>query len=114
MLQILNNALLLRVLLHQRRRLLLKLLIDRQVLPPVGQPLILLVLRKQVVFDLDERIVANFLKLSPEVVVLLLEVLYVFVFHGDRAAQPRQLLLKLRDLLPIVLFYALNFVLFFS
>ena len=75
----LDGTLLLSVLLHQSGGLLFKLLVDWHVLFAVSQALIVEVLCKEIVLDLDESLIAYFFDLTLKVVVLLLKFFNVLV-----------------------------------
>ena len=75
----LDGTLLLSVLLHQCGSLLFKLLVDWHVLFAVSQALIVEVLCKEIVLDLDEGLIAYFFDLTLKVVVLLLKFFNVLV-----------------------------------
>lgn len=98
-LQVLNHAFLLSVLVHQLYGLFFQRLVDRHVQTAVGQTVQLLVLRKQVVLHLGESLVADFLQLAAELVVLLLDFLDVLVLEGDRALLVDELFLFFVQLL---------------
>jgi len=93
LLQVLNDALLLRVFFHQHASLLFKVLVDRQVLSSISQAIVLLLLLEQVVLLLDKRLQSNVLHLAAEIVVLLLQVLDVLVFDCELAHEIRYFLL---------------------
>ena len=77
--EVLDGTLLLSVLLHQSGGLLFKLLVDWHVLFAVSQALIVEVLCKEIVLDLDESLIAYFFDLTLKVVVLLLKFFDVLV-----------------------------------
>ena len=79
LLEVLDGTLLLSVLLHQSGGLLFKLLVDWHVLFAVSQALIVEVLCKEIVLDLDESLIAYFFDLTLKVVVLLLKFFDVLV-----------------------------------
>ena len=77
--EVLDGTLLLSVLLHQSGGLLFKLLVDWHVLFAVSQALIVEVLCKEIVLDLDESLIAYFFDLALKVVVLLFKFFDVLV-----------------------------------
>ena len=79
LLEVLDGTLLLSVLLHQSGGLLFKLLVDWHVLFAVSQALIVEVLCKEIVLDLDESLIAYFFDLTLKVVVLLFKFFDVLV-----------------------------------
>ena len=79
LLEVLDGTLLLSVLLHQGGGLFFKLLVDWHVLFAVSQALIVEVLCKEIVLDLDESLIAYFFDLTLKVVVLLLKFFDVLV-----------------------------------
>ena len=79
LLEVLDGTLLLSVLLHQSGGLLFKLLVDWHVLFAVSQALIVEVLCKEIVLDLDESLIAYFFDLALKVVVLLFKFFDVLV-----------------------------------
>lgn len=110
----LNGRFLLGVFLHQKLCLFLKLLIDGQVLPAVGQPVVLFVFWEKIVLDLSESLIANLLKLIRDLVIWLFQFFDILVLYLYRTAQICDFLLLFGKLISAVRFDSLNFFVFFS
>ena len=90
---------------HQLFRLLLKRLIDLNVLSAVSEALVLLILREEIVFNLDKGFVTNFLELSSKIIILLLKLLDILVLHSDCATESGDLILLGLELLFVISAY---------
>ena len=83
--QVLVDFLLLLVLVHHSLDLLLELIVDGQVLPSAGQSIHFLVFGEQVILQLEECLEAYPLKITFELIILVLQIVDELIFYLDFA-----------------------------